>query len=111
MVSAWHVGGTRGLGIVFSEADLLWMNAVPGMRGVRGVCAMCMCLSRGGVGGEGVSGSEDLVWALPILCEQYFMNTLDVCLCFGCGGVCCVGGEWVGGLDQGMEGWDGVMSV
>ena len=28
-------------------------------------------------------------------------GVLDVCLCFGCGGV---GGEWVGGLDQGMEG-------
>ena len=23
----------------------------------------------------------------------------DVCLCFGCGGVVGVGGEWVGGLD------------
>ena len=37
-------------------------------------------------------------------------GVLDVCLCFGCGGVCGVGGEWVGGLDQGLEGWDGVMS-
>ena len=26
-------------------------------------------------------------------------GVLDVCLCFGCGGV---GGEWVGGLDQGL---------
>ena len=25
-------------------------------------------------------------------------GVLDMCLCFGCGGV---GGEWVGGLDQG----------
>ena len=33
---------------------------------------------------------------------------VDVCLCFGCGGV---GGEWVGGLDQGRERWDGGMSV
>ena len=41
-------------------------------------------------------------------------GVLDVCLCFGCsgvGGVSGVGGEWVGGLDQGMEGWCGVMSV
>ena len=29
-------------------------------------------------------------------------GVLDVCLCFGCGGVC---GEWVRGLDQGREGW------
>ena len=29
-------------------------------------------------------------------------GVLDVCLCFGCGGV---GAEWVGGLDQGLEGW------
>ena len=27
---------------------------------------------------------------------------LDGCLCFG--------GEWVGGLDQGLEGWGGVLS-
>ena len=35
-------------------------------------------------------------------------DVLDVCLCFGCGGV---GGEWVGGLDQRLKGWGGVMSV
>ena len=29
----------------------------------------------------------------------------DVCLCLGCGGV---GGEWVGGLAQGQEGWGGL---
>ena len=28
-------------------------------------------------------------------------GVLDACLCFGCGGV---GGEWVGDLDQGLEG-------
>ena len=32
-------------------------------------------------------------------------GVLDVCLCFGCGGMGGVGGEWVGGLDQGLEGW------
>ena len=31
-----------------------------------------------------------------------------VSVCFGCGGV---GGEWVGGLDKGLERWGGVMSV
>ena len=30
---------------------------------------------------------------------------LDVCLCFGCGGVGGVVWEWVGDLDQGLEGW------
>ena len=28
VVSAGHVGGTRGSGIVFSEADMLWMRGV-----------------------------------------------------------------------------------
>ena len=39
------------------------------------------------------------------------VGVLDVCVCFGCGGVGGVGGEWVEGLDQGLEGWGGVMSV
>ena len=30
-VSAGHVGGTRGSGIVSSAADMLWMNVVRGM--------------------------------------------------------------------------------
>ena len=39
-----------------SEADVLWINVVRGMWGVGGVCEMFMCLARGGVGVEGVSG-------------------------------------------------------
>ena len=31
-------------------------------------------------------------------------EVLDVCLCFGCGVVGGVGGEWVEDLDQGLEG-------
>ena len=31
---------------------MLWMSVVCGMRGVGGVCEMCMCLTRGVVGGE-----------------------------------------------------------
>ena len=38
-------------------------------------------------------------------------GVLDVSLCFGCSSVGGVGGEWVGGLNQGLEGWGGVMSV
>ena len=38
-------------------------------------------------------------------------GVLDMCLCFGCGGVVGVGGEWVGGLDQGRERCGGVISV
>ena len=43
---------TRGSGIVSSAADVLWISVVRGMRGVGGVCEMCICLARGGVGGE-----------------------------------------------------------
>ena len=47
-----YVGGTRGSGIVSSEAHMLMMSLVRGVRVVGGVCEMCMCLARGGVGGE-----------------------------------------------------------
>ena len=46
MVSAGHVGGTRGSGIVSSAADVLWISGVRVMRGVGEVCEMCMCLAR-----------------------------------------------------------------
>ena len=78
VVCAGHVGGTRGSGIVSSAADVLWVSVVRGMRGVGGVCEMCMGLARGGVGENGVSGSEDWVWALPILWEQWECWT---CVC------------------------------
>ena len=35
------------------------------------------------------------------------MSVFGLRLC----GWCTVGGEWVGGLDQGLEGWGGVMYV
>ena len=44
-MSAGHVDGTRCSGIVSSAADVLWMSVVRGMRGVDGVCEMCMCLA------------------------------------------------------------------
>ena len=52
MVSAGHVGATRGSGIMASAADVLGISVVHGMRGVGGVCEMCMCLAKGCVGGE-----------------------------------------------------------
>ena len=70
--------GTRGSGIVSSAADVLWMSVV---RGMRGVCEMCMCLARGGVGGEEVRGLG-LGFTNPVGNG----GVLDVCLCFGCGG-------------------------
>ena len=47
------MSGTRGSGVLPSTGDVLEMSVV---RSVDGVCDMCMCLARGGVGGEGVSG-------------------------------------------------------
>ena len=44
MVSAEHVGGTRGSGIVSSASDVL-MSVVRGMRGVGGVCGLRSCWS------------------------------------------------------------------
>ena len=106
-MSARHVGGIRGSSIVSSAADVLWMSVVRGMRGVGGVCEMCMCLARGGVGGEGGEWMREL--GLGFTNPVGTGGVLDVCL--GCGGVGGVGGKWVGGLDQVMEGWGGFMSV
>ena len=47
------MSGTHGSGVLSSTGDVLELSVV---RGVGGVCDMCMCLARGGVGGEGVSG-------------------------------------------------------
>ena len=93
------MSGTRGSGVLSSTCD------VPA-RGVGGVCDMCMCLARGGVGGEGGEWMREL--GLGFTNPLGTGGVLDMCLCFGCGGV---GGEWVGGLDRGRERWGGVMSV
>ena len=42
VVSAGHVGVTRGSGIVSSPDDVLGMSTVRGMSGVGGVCK-CVC--------------------------------------------------------------------
>ena len=47
VVSAGHVGATRGSGIVSSAAYVLLMSVVRGIKGVGGVCEMCVFV-RGG---------------------------------------------------------------
>ena len=91
------MSGTRGSGVLSSTGDVL-------VRGVGGVCDMCMCLARGGVGGEVGEWMREL--GLGFTNPVGTGGVLD--MCFGCGGV---GGEWVGGLDKGREWWCGVMSV
>ena len=75
------------------------------VRGVCGVCDMCLCLACGGVverGGE-LMGGLGLGFTNPVGTG----GVLDVCLCFGCGGLGGVGGEWGVGWGLG-PGWGGV---
>ena len=44
-----YMGGTRGSGIVSSTPNVLEMSVVRGVRGVGGVCEMCMCMCWFGV--------------------------------------------------------------
>ena len=81
------MSGTRGSDVLSSTGDVLEMSVVRG------------------VGGEGGERMRELGFG--------FTNPVGTwrvleCLCFSCGGV---GGEWVGGLDQGQERWGSVMSV
>ena len=48
-----YMGGTRGSGVLTSAGDVQEMSVV---RGVGGVCDMCMCLARAGWEVLGVSG-------------------------------------------------------
>ena len=101
------MSGTRGSCVLSSTGDVLEMGVV---RGVGRMCDMCMCLARGGVGGEGgeIMG-ERMGFGLYQSCGD--RGVLDMCLCFGCGCVGGVGGKWVGGLNQGRERWADVMSA
>ena len=58
-------------------------------------CVTCVCVWLG-AGSVGV----ELVTGLGLGCTNSggTSGNWDMCLCFGCGGVGCVGGEWVGGL-------------
>ena len=51
------ISDTRGSGLLSSTGDVLEMSVV---RGVGGVCDMCMCLTRSGVGGEGGEWMREL---------------------------------------------------
>ena len=81
MLRAGHVGGTRGSGFVSSVAGVLWMSVVRGMRGVGGVCEMCLCFVRGGVGGEGAEWMKGL--GLGFTNPAATGGVLDVCVCVG----------------------------
>ena len=83
VVSAWHVGGTRGSGIVSCAADVLWMSVVRDIRGVGGVCDMSVCLALGGVGGERAEWMSGL--GLGFTNNVGTGGVVDVCLCLGCG--------------------------
>ena len=79
------MSGTRGSGVLSSTGDVL-------VRGVGGVCDMCMCLARVGVGGEGGE------WMSVGHVSVFWLRWCGWC-------------RWVGGLDKGRERWGGVMSV
>ena len=51
------MNGTSGSGVLSSTGDVLEMSVV---RGVGGVCDLCMRLARGGVGGEGGEWMREL---------------------------------------------------
>ena len=80
VVSAGHqyVGGTRGSGIVSNAADVL------GMREAGVLYEMCMCLARGGIGGEGVQWMRGLGLG--------FTNPVGTGECWTC---VCVAVVWV----------------
>ena len=72
------------------------------VRGVGGVCDICMCLALGGVGG--VRGERVSGLGLGFTNSRGTWGKWDMCLCFGCGGVCGgVGGRL--GPGSGMVGW------
>ena len=66
------------------------------VRGVCGVCKMCMCLTQDEMGSEWM---RELVLGFtnPVGTEE----VLDMCLCFGCGGV---GGVWSGEWESWAKG-------
>ena len=80
VVSAWHeyVGGTHSSDSVCIAADVIGMSVVHGMRGVGGVCEMCMCLARGGVGSEGDEWIRGLGLGFLFVCCCWSWIILDI---------------------------------
>ena len=79
--------------------DVLDMSVVRWVRGIGGVCEMCMYLARGEIGrGERIGFGLDNL--------EGVVGEWDVCHCLVCGGVWV---EWV--ADFGHGGWSGVMYV
>ena len=83
-----YMGGTRGPCVLASACDMPEMNVV---RGVGGVCDMCMCLARGGVGG--VRGEWVTELGLGFTNSGGTWGKWDMYLSFGCGGVGVVLGD------------------
>ena len=72
----------------------------------------CVCVCLGAVSEERGWVDERIGFGLYLSCgNRGSCVSVDVCLCLDCGGVGGIGGEWVGGLGQGLEGWSGFMSV
>ena len=91
-----YMSGTRRSGVLSSAGDVLEMSVV---RGVSGVCDMCMCLARAGwevVGDRIELGLYQFWWN---------MGKVGYMCVFGCRGVGGVGGEWVGVLGKGLGVW------
>ena len=88
-----YMCGTRGSGVLSSAVDVFELSVV---RGVGGVCDMCMCLA---LGGEWVRGL-----GLGFTHPGGTWRKWDMCLCFGYGGVSGFVGEWVGDFGQGLGG-------
>ena len=65
----------------------------------------------GGTRGSGRGGEWMRGLGLSFINPMGTGGMLDLCLCFGCGDVDGVDREWVRGLEQGLEGWGGVMSL
>ena len=86
-----------------SACDWLEMSVV---RGVDRVCDICMCFTRGGLGGVGGEWLRRLCLGFTIPGRTW--GKWDMCLCFGCGGIGGVGGGGgVGGRIGPGSGWVG----